>query len=83
MQARMVEFCAKLPPVCQPCEPMVAEGEPASVILSTIARENIDLVVLGHHRKNWLTSRLLGRTSEAVLNHAVCSVMIVPHQEEA
>jgi nucleotide-binding universal stress UspA family protein len=81
MRARMSEFCAKLPPVCEHCEPEVGEGEPAEVILAAIKREQIDVVVLGHYRKNWLTSTLLGRTSEAVLNHAPCSVVIVPHQE--
>jgi nucleotide-binding universal stress UspA family protein len=83
MRANMAEFCGKLPAVCRHCEPEVAEGEPGAVILSAIARENIDVVVLGHYRKNWLTSTLLGRTSEAVLNHAKCSVVIVPHQQQA
>jgi nucleotide-binding universal stress UspA family protein len=78
MQAQMNEFAARLPVRCRHSEPIVAEGEPARVILSTIAREKIDVVVVGAHRKNWLTSALLGSTSEAVLNHAPCSVLVVP-----
>jgi nucleotide-binding universal stress UspA family protein len=80
MKARMSDFCATLPAALK-AEPTVAEGEPSGVILSTIAREKIDVAVLGHRRQNWLTSRLLGSTSEAVLNHAKCSVVIVPFQQ--
>jgi nucleotide-binding universal stress UspA family protein len=82
MRAQMNEFAARLPARCRRPEPIVAEGEPAGVILSTIAREKIDLVVVGAHRKNWLTSALLGSTSEAVLNHAPCSVLVVPLVEQ-
>jgi nucleotide-binding universal stress UspA family protein len=79
-RARMDEFCARIGAGLR-CESIVAEGEPAAVILAAIARENIDVVVLGHHRYNWLATRLLGRTSEAVLNHARSSVLIVPYHE--
>lgn len=81
MREQMKAFCAKLPNLCQIAAPIVSEGEPATMILSMIASEKIDLVVLGHYRKNWLASTLLGSTSEAVLNHAECSVLVVPHRE--
>lgn len=83
MRVHMDEFAAKLPKRCRCAEPIVAEGDPASVILSAIAPEKIDLVVVGAYRKNWLSSTLLGSTSEAVLNHAGCSVLVVPHPTEA
>ncbi len=83
MRAQMDEFTARLPKRCRCDEPIVVEGDPADVILSAIAREHIDLVVVGAYRKNWLTSTLLGSTSEAVLNHAACSVLVVPHPTEA
>lgn len=81
MRTHMDEFAAKLPKLCRCAEPIVAEGEPAGVILSAIAREKIDVVVVGAYRKNWLSSTLLGGTSEAVLNHAGCSVLVVPHPD--
>ena len=40
-----------------------------------------DVAVLGHRRQSWLSARLLGSTSEAVLNHARCSVVIVPFEQ--
>jgi len=83
MRAQMDEFAAKLPKLCRCAEPIVVEGEPAEVISATIAREKIDLVVVGAYRKGWLTSTLLGSTSEAMLSHAGCSVLVVPHPTEA
>ncbi len=79
MRERMSEYSAKLPTAFTHREPVVTEGEPSSVILNSVAEEKIDVVVLGVHRKSWLTATLLGSTSEAVLNHAPCSVVIVPH----
>ena len=80
MRQRMSAFCQKLPTAFTQREPVVTEGEPASVILNSVAKDQIDVVVLGVHRKNWLTATLLGSTSEAVLNHASCSVVIVPNR---
>ncbi len=80
VQASMEEFTLQLPESCRRHEPIVAEGEPASTILSTVGQEQIDLVVVGAHHKNWLSATLLGSTSEAVLNHAPCSVLVVPHE---
>jgi nucleotide-binding universal stress UspA family protein len=79
-RVRMQEVCAKMPSGLR-CEPIVTEGEPSRVILSTIARENTDVVIVGHHRHNWLATGLLGSTSEAVLNHAQASVVVVPYHE--
>jgi nucleotide-binding universal stress UspA family protein len=83
MRASMEEFTTKLPAGLRRLEPIVAEGEPASTILATIASEKIDLVVVGAYRKTWLASTLLGSTSEAVLNHAGCSVLVVAHRVES
>jgi nucleotide-binding universal stress UspA family protein len=78
--AQMQGFVEHLPPPLTACRPLVAEGEPATEILAAIQREQAELVVIGAHRKRSLTSAILGSTSEAVLNHATCSVLVVPHQ---
>lgn len=75
---RMQQFCRELPPPCRDCQTLVVEGEPATEILAAIAREKIDLVVLGIKRKRAFAQAILGSTSEAVLNHAPCSVLLVP-----
>ena len=79
--ARMQEFLGSLPAGFPKCQPQVAEGEHACEILAAITREQADLVVVGVHRKGFLTAAVLGSTSEAVLNHAECSVLTVPHPE--
>ncbi len=78
---RMQEFVQTLPPPFPTCRPLVAEGDAASEILAATFREEADLVVVGVHGKRFFTSAILGSTSEAVLNHAECSVLTVPHQE--
>jgi nucleotide-binding universal stress UspA family protein len=79
--ARMQDFAQSLPAPFLNAPPIVTEGEPATEILAAIAREKIDLVVVGTRRKHAVASAILGSTSEAVLNHAGCSVLVVPHQE--
>jgi nucleotide-binding universal stress UspA family protein len=79
--AEMQAFVQHLPGPLQACRPNVSEGEPAGEILAAIQREQAELVVIGAHRRRSLTATLLGSTSEAVLNHAPCSVLVVPHQE--
>lgn len=81
MRTQMDGFSAALPAGCKHEAPLVVEGDPAETILKTIAHEKIDLVVVGADHKNWVATTLLGSTSEAVLNHAACSVLVVPHLE--
>ncbi len=81
-QTDMEQFVATLPPPLSASKVLVAEGEPAREVLAAIARENIDLVVLGSMHKRSVANIILGSTSEAVLNHATCSVLVVPHRGE-
>jgi nucleotide-binding universal stress UspA family protein len=60
---------------------VIAEGEPAHLILTAAAKEDVDLIVLGAHQKRSGGISILGSVSEAVLNHAECSVLLVPHTE--
>lgn len=62
-------------------DPLVAEGDPANEILKNIDREGSDLVILGARGLGALQRIFLGSTSQKVLNHAPCSVLIV-HQAE-
>lgn len=75
---RLEAFASKLPPVFARYETEVAEGEPSAVVLAQIAKQKIDVVLVGAHHKSRLSSTLLGSTSDAVLNHAPCSVLVVP-----
>ncbi len=80
-RARLQDIVSTLPAPLTNARAMVVEGNAPEQILATIAAEQIDLVVIGSHTKAPLVSTLLGSTAEAVLNHATCSVLVVPHQE--
>jgi nucleotide-binding universal stress UspA family protein len=81
VSARMQNFVQSLPQGFPPCSPVVVEGDIASQILAAADRERSDLIVVGTHHKGFFSSAILGSTSEAVLNHAACSVLTVPHCE--
>lgn len=61
--------------------PLVVEGEPVEQILAEIGRQHADLVVIGAKQGRSNAATIFGSTSEAVLNHAGCSVLVVPHPE--
>jgi len=76
------QYCQSLPGLFQSAKTVVAEGHPAEQILRTIAAERINLVVMGAHGHSAIERLLIGSTSERVLSHAPCSVLIVrsrPH----
>jgi len=75
---KLESFTGKLPPVFSRYETEVVEGEPSATVLSQITKQKIDVVLVGAHQKSRLSSALLGSTSDAVLNHAPCSVVVVP-----
>lgn len=75
-------FLAELPPPLAGGRAVVLEGEPAHLILSAAAQDQADLVVVGTTGKWFPGAGILGSTSEAVVNHADCSVLIVPHPEQ-
>lgn len=55
----------------------VIEGKPADIILKEVAKENIDLIVMGSHGYGTIVGSLLGSVSQKVLHGAKCSVLIV------
>jgi nucleotide-binding universal stress UspA family protein len=78
-QARMQELVRELGPPLGGAQTLVVEGEPAHLILSTAERDHSSLVVVGARGRHTLGSAILGSTSEAVINHARSSVLVVPH----
>ncbi len=77
------EFVRSLSPPLNTSATVVTEGEPAREILAAIQKHEIDLIVVGAHKQSMVASMILGSTSDAVLNHAGCSVLVVPHGEGA
>ena len=59
----------------------VLEGQPHKAILEEAERWRADLIVVGSHGYGPVKQRLLGSTSQAIAEHAHCSVEVVrcPH----
>lgn len=79
-QERLAAFVSGLAPPLNSAKSLVAEGDLADKILSTAAEQKSDLIVVGT-RKWTMGTAILGSVTEAVLNHAPCSVIVVPHLE--
>ncbi|MBC2721942.1 universal stress protein [Desulfosporosinus sp.] len=56
---------------------MLQGQHPASVILEEIAKENIDLVVMGSHGYGPIAGSVLGSVSQRVVHRSECPVLIV------
>jgi nucleotide-binding universal stress UspA family protein len=75
---RWAELRSLRPPDPQvPVEHLLAEGEPATMILQVAAKRECDLIVLGTHGRTGLGRVLLGSVAEAVLRRAACPVVTV------
>jgi nucleotide-binding universal stress UspA family protein len=57
---------------------LVWEGDPAEVILAASEAENVDVVILGSHRRGLLGRLVLGSMSSRVLEQSHCPVLVVP-----
>ena len=53
------------------------EGDPAEVIIDVVQTHNSNIIVMGSRGLGKLTGLLLGSTSQKVVSHAPCPVLIV------
>lgn len=79
MREQLTQYCKTLPSPFQE-DAVVVEGHPAERILEEIKREKIDLVVMGTENRSHFGKLLMGSTSDAVLQHADCSVLLAREQ---
>jgi nucleotide-binding universal stress UspA family protein len=70
------QYQTKLPTEFRATEPLVTQGNPAEQVLATIARQKIDLAIVGSRGQGAVERLLVGSTSARVLNEAPCSVLI-------
>lgn len=73
---QLKEFMAKQNPPFNKAEVLVLEGNPGEEILKVIDARGIDLIVLGSIGKGMIERVLIGSTSDKILNHAACSVLV-------
>lgn len=73
---------ATLPAIFAGHDPLVVAGHAGDEIIGAILAQPTDLVVVGARRQGAVRRLLLGSTSEYVLHHAPCSVLVVRGQEQ-
>ena len=61
----------------QRCSTRVLYGQPAEEIVKVAEELDIDLIVMGNHGLGGVKRFLLGSTSDQVMQHAACPVLIV------
>ena len=77
------QFCRdNLPAFFQQDQPIVRDGHPAEQILKVIAEENVDIAVCGARTHSLWQQLLMGSTSQHLLSHAPCSVLVVRQHEK-
>lgn len=81
-QADLCSFQKTLPELFEGSTPAVVEGRPGEAIHEYVQAHDVDLVVVGGHASSTLTRMLTTSTSEYLLSHADCSVLIVPEHGE-
>jgi nucleotide-binding universal stress UspA family protein len=62
-------------------ESVVRQGDPRSVIVDEAKDWDADLIVLGSHGYTGIKRWLLGSVAQYVVNHALCSVLVVRKKE--
>ena len=61
----------------EPARGLVRTGVPYSEIVNVAEEESADLIVLGSHGRSGLSRFFLGSTSERVVRHAPCPVLVI------
>jgi len=59
-------------------QPMLVEGPTVETISRLIDKLEIDLVIIGHHKRNLFYKTLIGNTDTALINKSDVPVLIVP-----
>jgi nucleotide-binding universal stress UspA family protein len=62
-------------------ENLIEIGDPASFILKSATRLEVDAIVMSTHGRSGLSRWIFGSVTTRVLNHAPCPVFVVPSKE--
>jgi nucleotide-binding universal stress UspA family protein len=82
MRQEVLRWCGTLPPIFECGATLVVVGHAGKEILQAADMNKTNLIVLGARKLGTVRRALLGSTSEQVLTHATCSVLIVPEHEK-
>lgn len=74
-------YCGELPEPFRRSDPLVAEGHAVERILKAAESDESELIVVGARGISAVGRWLIGSTSDKVLSHAPCSVLLVRQTE--
>jgi nucleotide-binding universal stress UspA family protein len=83
IRQEVASWYGDLPPIFQGRDPVIVPGHVGDQILKAIDAHNTELVVVGARRQGAIRRLLLGSTSEFVLTHAPCSVLVVRESRQS
>jgi nucleotide-binding universal stress UspA family protein len=73
------EWCQPLRDAAVTYRTLVARGDPVHELLHTARKEDVDLIVIGHHHDSSVVHRLFRGLSDGLLDHARRPVVVVPY----
>jgi len=82
METKMREFLAGLATLDISITPVLKEGDPRQLIVSTAEALGADLLVIGAHSKRSFLDVLLGGTAAAISRRAPCALVMVQPGEQ-
>jgi nucleotide-binding universal stress UspA family protein len=82
METKMREFLSGLAAMDIAITPVLKEGDPRQVIITTAEALGVDLLVIGAHSKRSFLDVLLGGTAAAVSRRAPCALVMVQPGEQ-
>ncbi len=62
----------------RPVRTLLREGDPVEMIIEDARTQDVDMIVLGHHRHGLLERLLSGSVARSVLERAPCPVVVIP-----
>ena len=75
----LIELASHFPPGLQAPPPLLCEGLAEREIVDAAKREHAGLIIMGSKGSTPWGRMFIGSTADAVMNHAPCSVLLLPH----
>lgn len=72
------ETTAKLKAMNIECEGLVIQGATVDMVIEESDKLKIDLLVMGHHRHNFLYKMFIENTEGIIINHSKVPILLVP-----
>lgn len=81
-EAKLNALAAKVQAAGIVCTPILLQGEVSKVLVEESTRLGADICILGTHGHSLVYKAFLGSTSEYVISHSSCPVLLVPRKTE-